>query len=837
MRVQATLLMVIAATCGSVSGAESLDPADMSGWTVVVAENAIPSENFAAQEFQSLFRQATGVELPLSYNGPSKTQNVFIGLSPAAATVFPELRTDDLGEEGLRIDIRSENIAIVGGAPRGTLYGVYEFMERYLGIRFLTYDHTYAPPSKSRGIPCEAFTYVPPFSFRWSYYKENADHPEFAARRRVNTTTRDEKLGGITHQSLINHTLYRWLPVSEYGETHPEYFALVDGVRNLEMHGGGPEVCSTHPDVIEIVARNVLAELDKDPTQENISVSQNDNDAYCRCDRCEAINKKEGTPMGSHLALVNAVAERVEKKYPDVKIGTLAYWYTRKAPKTMRPRDNIQIQLCSIECCTLHSIDDPSCSRNREFCSDMDEWGRICDDIWVWNYNTNFRMYDLPLPNLRSISRNVLCFHKNNVKGLFMQANGNGNSGELCDLRNYVISSCIWDPKQDSWSLAEEFCRLHYKNASQPILEYLAMLHDNAESSGCHPGCFPTPKEVGLRPEISEKALAYFDRALAMADDDAVRARVEKASISACKAVLETCARLEYADGVYEVGLPERLAGVLDRYVTLCEKHNLTRTAEQQVAADYIRNVQAAAGRKIAASRIENSIWRLTVVPEENGKVVDMIHKPSGRNVLVPLADGALSDMFQIGTIREMGMQGYDDSKPKAFECEATKDAVIMTKTLPGGSVLTRRIGLKSADPESVFFETTIRHSGSEPGTYQFKIIPHFHTVTKSEDSRIVTAYVKAETWMPFNNDWHGNKGPSEEILERATGEYALYNHEEQCGILATYNPKGIARPMLWWDPPLEQANLELITVPATLRDGESFSFEYRFDHLDEPPK
>jgi len=67
----------------------------------------------------------------------------------------------------------------------------------------------------------------------------------------------------------------------------------------------------------------------------NISVSQNDNSAYCHCEACEAVNTREGTPMGSHLALVNAVAEQVEKAFPNVKVGTLAYWYTRKAPKFM----------------------------------------------------------------------------------------------------------------------------------------------------------------------------------------------------------------------------------------------------------------------------------------------------------------------------------------------------------------------------------------------------------------------------------------------------------------------------------------------------------------------
>ena len=195
--------------------------------------------------------------------------------------------------------------------------------------------------------------------------------------------------------------------------------------------------------------------------------------------------------MGSQLAFVNAVAEQIEAKYPNVKVGTLAYWYTRKAPKTIKPRHNVQIQLCSIECCTLHPIDDPTCDRNKEFCQDMKDWSSICNDIWIWNYNTNFRYYDLPFPNLRVIGPNVRYFLQNSAKGVFMQANGNGMSGELSDIRNYLIARMLWNPNFDDKAVLEEFVRLHYKSASQPILDYINMFHDNAEKNGLNTGLFP----------------------------------------------------------------------------------------------------------------------------------------------------------------------------------------------------------------------------------------------------------------------------------------------------------------------------------------------------------
>jgi len=555
----------------------------MKDWDIVVDSEAIPAEKYAAEEFQHWFGKATGISIPVHHSVEEAENHVYIGQGAPLAKSGLTIDTAELGDEGLCVIVREDSIAIVGGRPRGTLYGVYQFLEDGLGVRFLTSEHTDIPDKAAVAkIPCGEYTCKPQFSFRWSYYKENSDVPEFAARLRVNTVTPAEKLGGNTPQNLINHSFHWLVPFSNYGQEHPEYYALVDGKRHTDTGGGGPQLCVTNPDVIKIAAESAIRYIDEHPGLKNVSVSQADTSKYCLCDVCEEINQREGTPMGSQLAFVNAVAELVEQAHPDVKIGTLAYWYTRQIPKTIRPRHNVQIQLCSIECCTLHPIDDPDCPKNREFCQDMNDWGKISDNIWVWNYNTNFRAYDLPFPNLRSIGPNVRYFRRNNVKGLFMQANGNGTSGELSELRNYLISRMIWNPDFDDKAVREEFIQLHYKNAAQPIMDYIEMLHDNAEAAGLHPGCFPSPEEVGLRPEISRKAFDYFEQALNLADDETVRARVEKASICAYRAMIDAGGPMEYA---------ERKA-LIDQYITLCQRHNMTHAAEHKEASVFFEELR-----------------------------------------------------------------------------------------------------------------------------------------------------------------------------------------------------------------------------------------------------
>jgi len=420
-----------------------VDIAKLADWDIVLAEDASLSEVYAAEEFQSHYARASGIQLPITKQPTRLQRHIFIGSSSAMRTSNIGFSIEEFGKEDFRIIVRNNDIVIAGGRPRGTLYGVYTFLEDYVGVRFLTADHTYIPKVGAWRIvdPLDRFCH-PPLRCRWSCYRETNVNPAFAVRIRTNWTwknsTIDDKLGGRTGLDLINHSLYEYITPKEYGKEHPEYFAMVDGERKLESKAisGGPQLCLSNPEVLRITVKSVLDSLKKNPEIKNISISQNDNQQYCRCPCCAAIDNREGTPMGSILTFVNAIADEVAKDFPDVMVGTLSYQYSRKPPKTIKPRPNIQIQLCSIESCLLHSIDNPMCPNNKQFCADMANWGKICNNISIWSYNTIFNNYLLPLPNLRTIEPNIRYFVANNAKGVFMQSAYTTLGAEMSDLRN-----------------------------------------------------------------------------------------------------------------------------------------------------------------------------------------------------------------------------------------------------------------------------------------------------------------------------------------------------------------------------------------------------------------
>jgi hypothetical protein len=595
-----TLLLV--AACSILAAVpQGVNMASINDWDIVVDKDAIPGERHAAEEFQTFVARAGGVKLPIVEGVDRPDRHVFIGWSEIMLKSNVGFAVDGFDDEDLRIVIRDNNIAIAGGRPRGTLYGVYQFLEDYLGVRFLTTDHTYVPKVGEWRIvgPVDRF-YHPPFKFRWCWYKEINSAPPFATRMRNNAVTDDPKFGGKTSMPLITHSFRHQLKTEDYGKEHPEYYSEVDGVRiaATDQTTNHSQPCLTNPDVYRIVVDKILAQLEADPTIKYVSISQNDNQVYCQCKDCAAIDKREESCMGTLLTFINKAATEISKKYPDVNVGTLSYQYTRKPTKHLRPLPNVQVQLCSIECCMIHPINDPNCPKNVRFCHDLAEWSEICNNISIWNYDTNFPNYHLPCPNLRSIEANIRYFVANNVNGVFMETAYDTLAAEMADLRNYMIGNLMWDPNKSGEKLFNEFIDLHYGKAGEPIRRYLNFLHDNAEAKGIHRYCFGKAADYGVDEKVTQVAMDSFDEAMKLAENDEMRNRVEKASMCAYRAAIEPVFLAEKPEDL-SPETKKKLQPMVDRFFALCKKYKVTRIREWFDIEPDIEKLREQSGMKI----------------------------------------------------------------------------------------------------------------------------------------------------------------------------------------------------------------------------------------------
>ncbi len=579
--VVSAVIVVAIFACGRIATmdktAKGLDLAQLNGWDIVVADDAIASEVYAAEEFQDFFRQASGVKLPIVHEIKDLAKHMFIGPGKVMQASSVGFSVKDLGPEDLRIVVRDNNIAIAGGRPRGTLYGVYSFLEDYLGVRFFTHDHTHVPPvGQQRVIGPVDRVYRPPFvNYRNAAYKAPHQYPFLAVRTRNNTVDHDEpRFGGISPFGNTNHSFYRQVSVEKYGKDHPEYYALIDDKRQVKWQS---QLCMTNQEVLKIVIQAVRDELKNRPETRNISVSQNDGGTdYCRCEKCAAIDEREGSHMGALLTFVNKVADEVAKTHPDVFIGTLAYNYSRKPPKNIRPRDNVQINLSSSGACQLHAFADANCPKNVAYMQDLRGWRRICKNLYAWTYNVYFRAPPLPYPNLYTIMPNINTLLDAGVEGVFMQSHaGRWPDTEMAKLPHYMMSRLLWNPKLNDRELIDEFLNLHYGKAVPPIRRFINMIHNHYRDSGTHNDPLAYHHwELPVDEGVAKASLKLFAEAMDLAENDEVKTRVENASISAFAAAIDPIWRLK-KDAQVDPAVAEQMRPLVKKFFRLCEKYGL----------------------------------------------------------------------------------------------------------------------------------------------------------------------------------------------------------------------------------------------------------------------
>jgi len=512
-----------------------------SAFAIVVADDASPSTRYGAEELQRFLKQMTGVELPIrSDKGPVAGHEIILGDNAHLRQLGVAMDFDRLGHEGYVIRTVGPHLVIAGGSLRGNLYGVYGLLEDHLGCRWFTPTVSRIPKRERLAIPALNETRKPALEYREPFVMDCFDG-DWCARNRVNSSAAslEGRHGGKVRfgRGMFVHTFNRLVPPDKYFDAHPEYFSQINGKRVKDK----TQLCCTNEEVVGICTDEMRKRMRQDPEALVFSLSQNDWINYCECKNCQALAEREGSQMGPVLYLVNRVAEALEKEFPDKAIETLAYQYTRKPPKRMRPRPNVIIRLCSIECCFMHPLATCDQEANRAFVRDLAGWAKVANRLWVWDYVTSFADYLVPFPNLRVRDDNIRLFVRNNVTGIFEQDVYTTLNGELSALSGYLGAKLLWDASHDEDQCIDEFLQGVYGKAAGPIRQYIDLMHDVVEQENVHAGIWVDSKAAPyLTDALLTKASDLWDKAeKAAADNSGALERVRFARLSVDYALLE----------------------------------------------------------------------------------------------------------------------------------------------------------------------------------------------------------------------------------------------------------------------------------------------------------
>ncbi len=517
--------VAVIAAFGVVSGATGAELANngRTAYCIVVAKDAIQPERTAAKELQSYLRQITSAEFPIRTESQVKPDapQILVGPSQRARRLAPDVDWAALGHDGIVIRTVGNRLILAGGRPRGTLYAVYTFLEDSLGCRWWTGTESTIPHARTIGLPKLDVDYTPKLLYREAFYRDPNENPLFAAKLKLNGHfySIPAKYGG--HYSILGwcHTSNALLPPDKYFSAHPDWYALVDGKRQTT------QLCLSNDEMRKELTRAALEWIAKDPTAGIISISQNDCGGWCQCPKCRAIEQEEGSPSGPLIRFVNAVAEEIEKKYPDMLVETLAYQYTRKPPLHVRPRKNVVVRLCSIECDFAKPLESPA---NASFGDDLRKWAAIAPNLYIWNYVTDFSSYIQPQPNMASLAPDLRFFVANKTIGVFEQGDSGCSVGDFVRLRAWLLAHLEWDPSRDPKQLIAEFLKGYYGAAGPYLQQYLDLVNGSVEKTGQRVGCYNGDLSF-LTLDVMTRATRLFDQAAkAVADDSVLAGRVRR---------------------------------------------------------------------------------------------------------------------------------------------------------------------------------------------------------------------------------------------------------------------------------------------------------------------
>ena len=443
-----------------------------SEYSIVLCDDASISEKTAAEELQDFLKQISGAELPLINSNELEEgrKHIYVGFNKEYAVECGVEAPDDI-DEGYTYRTVGDNIWIYGGKNRGTMYGVYAFLENEFGVRWYTVDYTKIPVTKKWKVKDFCRSEQPLVRFRFDQYYNVLDEA-WLARNKCNSDywISENKYGGLSSY-WEGHTFRIFISPDEYFSEHPEYFSMREGgVRRPDA-----QLCLSNPEVLQICIDKMKYTIATNPLFDIYSMSQNDNPFPCLCDKCRAIEEQYGGHSGLLLWFVNQVADAIKPIYPDKYIGTFAYMYTRKPPVGIVPRNNVVIRLCSLECCRAHPIEE--CEHNRSFMSDIENWSKIAPNIYIWDYVVNFSQYVAPFPNFNVLAENIRTFMKYNVMGIRQQANYQSVGGEFSEMKAWVISKLLWNPYQDTRKLVSQFINDYYGEAASCIQQYFDLCH------------------------------------------------------------------------------------------------------------------------------------------------------------------------------------------------------------------------------------------------------------------------------------------------------------------------------------------------------------------------
>ncbi|MDO8587514.1 MAG: DUF4838 domain-containing protein [Armatimonadota bacterium] len=429
----------------------------------IILESEPASKDEVIGDLQRVVKLQSGAEMPVK----TKAEG------PAII-----LRKADLGAaakglyDAYRLRTEGRNVIIESPTPLGLRNGIYGLLTDHLGC------HWFQPNALGEEVPIpkDKTVRLPKLNEAhgsvWSSCSGVSwgRSPLWDARNRA-VVNYGRMSFGHCWEGHIHPGIY---PFDKF----PEYYAR-DGKGNIRWKASS-NFCSTNPDVIEIVAKNINNHFKSDPNAIVASLDPNDYSPMCLCDRCLALDKKYGQTREDGMQAADRllhfskeIHDRLEPQFKDKYLGILVYGLQIELPKTAKPHPRHAGIICDMMWVYDHSRpwNDPTSSLNHHFYELVKGWGKLLPQFGYYDYFGQVS-YLGPWSMVHKMREDIPAFR--DLGGTFLMLE-NQPLFITQGLNHYISGRLVWDVNVDVDLALEEFFREYYGPAAKEMREYWLM--------------------------------------------------------------------------------------------------------------------------------------------------------------------------------------------------------------------------------------------------------------------------------------------------------------------------------------------------------------------------
>lgn len=809
-----------------------------SNYTIILSNEASPSEKFAVKELQKFLKIISGVTIPI-YRDNEKISGplILVGDGILLRQIDDSINYKDLGPEGFVIRTKGQNIILAGGRQRGTMYSIFHFLKQ-LGCRWYTPEVSHIPQMSTISISPMNITEKPAFVQRMMNWTCARD-ADWAVRNFQNSAQPLGKERGGTVEYIGGHSYFQLVQPKLYFKDHPEYYSLLNGKRQWEY----AQLCTTNPEVAKIAALSVMEWIKRTPNGVAYNVGQEDWRNFCVCGHCAAINEREESAAGSNIYLVNAIGKIVEKVYPDKNVGTFAYSYTEKPPKYLHTADNVAIRLAIIVGCDAHPLE--LCPQNAQVAKNVKDWAAVNDHIYIWDYTNDFTHLLQPFPNWWACQEDLRLFKRVGIDGVFLQGNSFTEAGAFSEMQAFIQAQMLWNPDQDIFDLIDDFLNGYYGPAAPSMRRFVDLLQNKVRNLDNHFRLFSPPTEAYLAPEIIKESEKIFDEAERAAQgrpDIQFLVEESRMMLRYVKLTQNIEHKLDgenYKPDFTKCPYPNIDIRELYDFMETCNDHHITALDEWgQMETRYNHMLVNVATHTLVP--VENENLKLQFVPTIGGRIFSIQDKKTGKDLLFEP---------QINETRYSTLGGFKDgpAQNEIFDYKLQKESdgqrIILQTFLSVNShgrvhnsfLMTRDILLPAGKSE---ITVATKMKALQPIDRPQAISPS--PVFKLGNANDIQVGIVDENGnfafspLPAPPDERGNVTKSFRGREIRTGVCYLVNKKDNIGIAVNFDPSQVMTCTIVVNPQYNVVAMGLQGNQVTYTTDDEVTMKYKYTFLND---